>query len=229
MLAVKPTASNDVRRLLTTELVAQRGKGRTTRYVANESLRSELRRHLEDVSPVRGRDLTGGPFIGWRRQGWDNGVSRAMSRTAQFCAEVRPWEIISCASAKPERPTNEYLRNRRPEVRILSGALEGCLPKNAARKRRLLSRSRRCVVQLTVYGGSQMTESQSSEVEKVLLYVSDARGRAKRAADEVQKDGAEPHIVAALRETENELEALHRKLAQGTLYAITDSSLTLAI
>ncbi len=74
-----------------------------------------------------------------------------------------------------------------------------------------------------------MTESQSSEVEKVLLYVSDARTRAKRAADAVQKDGAEPHIVAALRETEKELDALHRKLAQGTLYAVSDSTLKLAI
>jgi len=74
-----------------------------------------------------------------------------------------------------------------------------------------------------------MTESQSSEVEKVLLYVSDARTRAKRAADAVQKDGAEPHIITALRETEKELDALHRKLAQGTLYAISDSSLKLAI
>ena len=74
-----------------------------------------------------------------------------------------------------------------------------------------------------------MTESQSSEVEKVLLCVSDARTRAKRAADAVQKDGAEPHIVAALRETEKELDALHRKLAQGTLYAVSDSTLKLAI
>jgi len=74
-----------------------------------------------------------------------------------------------------------------------------------------------------------MTESQSSEVEKVLLYVSDARTRAKRAADAVQKDGAEPHIVAALRETEKDLDALHRKLAHGTLYAVSDSTLKLAI
>jgi hypothetical protein len=74
-----------------------------------------------------------------------------------------------------------------------------------------------------------MTESQSSEVEKVLLYVSDARTRAKRAADAVQKDGAEPHIIAALRETEKDLDALHRKLSQGTLYAVSDSTLKLAI
>ncbi len=69
-----------------------------------------------------------------------------------------------------------------------------------------------------------MTESQSSEVEKVLLYVSDARTRAKRAADTVEKDGAESHIVAALRGTGSELDALHRKLAQGTLYAIPGST-----
>jgi Fic family protein len=38
-----PTASNDFRRLLDAGLVVQRGKGRTTRYVASESLRENLR------------------------------------------------------------------------------------------------------------------------------------------------------------------------------------------
>lgn len=42
-----PTASNDLRRLLDAGLVAQLGNGRTTRYVASESLRSDLRLHLE--------------------------------------------------------------------------------------------------------------------------------------------------------------------------------------
>ncbi len=51
----QPTASNDFRRLLDAGLVTQRGKGRTTRYVASESLRRELRRHLEDRSPGQGR------------------------------------------------------------------------------------------------------------------------------------------------------------------------------
>jgi Fic family protein len=41
-----PTASNDFRRLVDAALVVQRGKGRTTRYVASESLRSDLRRRL---------------------------------------------------------------------------------------------------------------------------------------------------------------------------------------
>jgi DNA-binding transcriptional ArsR family regulator len=37
-----PTASNDLRRLLDAGLVSQRGKGRTTRYVASEGLRSDV-------------------------------------------------------------------------------------------------------------------------------------------------------------------------------------------
>jgi Fic family protein len=39
-----PTASNDLRRLLDAGLVVQRGKGRTTRYVASDSLQVEVRR-----------------------------------------------------------------------------------------------------------------------------------------------------------------------------------------
>jgi Fic family protein len=41
-----PTASNDFRRLLDAGLVVQRGRGRTTSYVASEGLRSALRRRL---------------------------------------------------------------------------------------------------------------------------------------------------------------------------------------
>ncbi|MGH2834458.1 MAG: hypothetical protein ACRDK2_16940 [Solirubrobacteraceae bacterium] len=46
-----------------------------------------------------------------------------------------------------------------------------------------------------------MTETQSGEVEKVLLHVSDARSRARRAAEVCAKDGADEHIVAALNDT----------------------------
>lgn len=74
-----------------------------------------------------------------------------------------------------------------------------------------------------------MNEGHSSEVEKVLLYLSDARTRARKAADAVEKDGADAHVVAALRETELELGELHRKLSQGTYYAVPDSSLRLAV
>jgi predicted nucleic acid-binding protein len=74
-----------------------------------------------------------------------------------------------------------------------------------------------------------MTESQASEVEKVLLYVSDARARAKRAAEQVRKDDAAPHIVTALDDAARDLGELHRRLAQGTYYAVPDETLKLAV
>jgi hypothetical protein len=74
-----------------------------------------------------------------------------------------------------------------------------------------------------------MNERQSSEVEKVLLYIGDARTRAKRAAASAEKDGADPHIVAALTDTERQLGDLHRQLAQSTYYAVPDSSLKLVV
>lgn len=74
-----------------------------------------------------------------------------------------------------------------------------------------------------------MTERQSAEVEKVLLHLADARTRTRRAAELVEKDGAEPHVVAALQGTEQQLADLHRKLSQGTYYAVSESSLRLAV
>lgn len=74
-----------------------------------------------------------------------------------------------------------------------------------------------------------MTERESSEVERVLLHVGDARARAKRAAAELEKSGAQTHIIAALRDTEMQLDALHRKLSQRTYYAVPDAKLELAI
>jgi hypothetical protein len=74
-----------------------------------------------------------------------------------------------------------------------------------------------------------MKETQSSEVEKVLLYIGDARERARRAADAVAKDGAESHIVDALAEAEIALGELQQKLTQATLYAIPEDTLKLAV
>lgn len=45
-----PTASNDLRRLLDADLVVQRGRGRATRYVASEALRTDLERELGERS-----------------------------------------------------------------------------------------------------------------------------------------------------------------------------------
>lgn len=42
-----PTASSDLRRLLDAGLISQQGRGRTTRYLASDSLRHDVRLHLD--------------------------------------------------------------------------------------------------------------------------------------------------------------------------------------
>jgi len=65
-----------------------------------------------------------------------------------------------------------------------------------------------------------MNEEHFREIEKVLLYVSDAQERAPRAGERISKAGAEPHLVNALDEAASELSALHRRLMQGTYWAV---------
>lgn len=74
-----------------------------------------------------------------------------------------------------------------------------------------------------------VTEASSSEVEKVLLYISDARERARRAKEDVLRHGADAHVVTALASTEQGLGELHRRLTQGTYYAVPDSPEQLAV
>lgn len=74
-----------------------------------------------------------------------------------------------------------------------------------------------------------MTERESAEVEKVLLHISDARSRARRAADALEKDGAASPVVEALRASERHLAVLHRTLSQSTYYAVPDDGLQLAV
>ena len=65
-----------------------------------------------------------------------------------------------------------------------------------------------------------MNEDHFREIEKVLLYVSDAQERAARAATTIGKSDAEPHLVAALDEAAVALSSLHRRLMQGTYWAV---------
>jgi hypothetical protein len=74
-----------------------------------------------------------------------------------------------------------------------------------------------------------MTERESKEVEKILLHISDARSRTRKAADALEKDGGASHVVEALRTSEQELASLHRSLSQSTYYAVPDSGLRLAV
>jgi len=64
-----------------------------------------------------------------------------------------------------------------------------------------------------------MNEDHFDEIERTLLYVSEARERAQRARKALEKDGAEVHLVAALKTTEDAMRAEHRRLLQTTFYA----------
>ena len=72
-----------------------------------------------------------------------------------------------------------------------------------------------------------MNEAHFAEIEKTLLFVSDARKRAEKAAKELKRDGAEAHLVAALESAERELEALGRRLMQQTYFAVPKDQLEL--
>lgn len=65
-----------------------------------------------------------------------------------------------------------------------------------------------------------MNETHFGEIEKVLLYISEARERAQRARTVLERDGAEPHLIAALLESENLMRQEHRRLMQSTFYAV---------
>ena len=73
-----------------------------------------------------------------------------------------------------------------------------------------------------------MNEAHFAEIEKTLLYISEARIRAERAAKQIAKDGAEAHLVEALEEVDRELLALHRKLMQSTYFAVQEDQLTIS-
>jgi cellobiose-specific phosphotransferase system component IIA len=74
-----------------------------------------------------------------------------------------------------------------------------------------------------------MNEKEAIEVEKVLLHISDARSRARKAVEACAKSGADAHVVAALKAAEDDLDQLHRRLSQGTYYADADKPLQLVV
>ncbi len=73
-----------------------------------------------------------------------------------------------------------------------------------------------------------MNEAHFAEIEKALLYISEARERVERAGKALARDGAEPHLVEALEEAERELEVLGRTLMQRTYFAVPKEQLTLS-
>jgi len=72
-----------------------------------------------------------------------------------------------------------------------------------------------------------MNEAHFAEIEKTLLFISEARKRAERAVANIESNGAEPHLVAALKQTERELEELGRRLMQQTYFAVPNDQLSI--
>lgn len=74
---------------------------------------------------------------------------------------------------------------------------------------------------------STVNEAHFAEIERTLLFVSEARERAERAARTLERTDADPHLVSALEEAERELLALHRRLMQATYFAVPSEQLAL--
>lgn len=65
-----------------------------------------------------------------------------------------------------------------------------------------------------------MIERNWDEIERVLLYIGDARARADRAGTELARDDAPAHVVEALADPARRMADAYRALAQGTYSAI---------
>lgn len=65
-------------------------------------------------------------------------------------------------------------------------------------------------------------EAHFREVEKVLLYISEARQAAEKSAAKLAATGAETHLTISLESAEAALEKLHTTLMQSTYFAVPD-------
>jgi len=75
---------------------------------------------------------------------------------------------------------------------------------------------------------ASVNEAHMAELERAMFVVSGARKRLERTADLLAKDGAEEHLVEALREAEREFDALSLRLMQKTYFAVSKDQLTLS-
>ena len=74
---------------------------------------------------------------------------------------------------------------------------------------------------------TSMNEKHFAEIEKTLLFISEARKRAEKTAKELSRAGAEPHLVTAIELAERDLEAVGRRLMQQTYFAVPKEQLSL--
>jgi hypothetical protein len=74
---------------------------------------------------------------------------------------------------------------------------------------------------------AELDEEHFGEIDVAMMYVEEARARAERAADALRRGGANPHLVEALEQAEDELSEVGRRLRQGTLFAVPKEQLSL--
>ena len=74
----------------------------------------------------------------------------------------------------------------------------------------------------------RVNEEHMAEVEQVLFLMSETRRRAERAAWELARDGADPHLVEALEQAERELETTIDSFFKGTYFHVPEDQLSLA-
>lgn len=72
-----------------------------------------------------------------------------------------------------------------------------------------------------------MDEKHFEEIDVAMLYIEEARKRTERAATALRADGAEQHLIAALKRTEEELSDVARRLRQGPFFAVPKEQLHL--
>jgi hypothetical protein len=70
-------------------------------------------------------------------------------------------------------------------------------------------------------------ETHFAEIDAAMVYIEDARARAERAAKALRAGGAEPHLVTALEDAQEQLSELARSLRHGTLFAVPAGQQTL--
>jgi predicted O-methyltransferase YrrM len=72
-----------------------------------------------------------------------------------------------------------------------------------------------------------MDEQHFKDIEVVMLEIEQAQWRAERTAKNLRKAGAEDHLVEAVESAQQELVQAHRRLMQGTLFAVPSAQTAL--
>lgn len=75
----------------------------------------------------------------------------------------------------------------------------------------------------------RVNEEHMAEVERVLFLMSETRRRAERAARDLARAGADPHLVEALEQAERELETTIDVFFKGTYFHVPKDQLSLEV